>query len=261
VPARRFDLARTRTAVEGQWAAVQHWMDAVSVEDLTRPSILDGWTVADLITHLTQSAGLLATVEPAEPGARPLSIARYVAASRDAAAQIAEQARAAGSHGRTPEQHRAAFDHARVEARLRLDGTGDADWVVAARRGPIRLSDFLATRCVELVVHGDDLARSLPQHPAPTHDRQAIAVAVRALLDVLAERAPGKSVEVRVPPFGAVQAIEGPRHTRGTPPNVVETDSITWLRLATGRTTWTQARPSVSASGERADLSAYLPLL
>jgi len=259
VAARRFDLARTRTALEGQWAAVRHWMDRLSAEDLPRPSILDGWTVADLITHLTQSAGLLATVEPAEPGARPLSIARYVAAYPDAAAQIAEQARAAP--GRTPEQHRAAFDHARAEAWLRLEARDDTDLVVAARRGPIRLSDFLATRCVELVVHGDDLARSLPHYAAPDHDRQAIAVAARALLDVLAERAPGKSVEVRVPPFGAVQAIEGPRHTRGTPPNVVETDPFTWLRLATGRTTWTQARPSVSASGERADLSAYLPLL
>jgi uncharacterized protein (TIGR03083 family) len=236
-------------------------MDALSADDLTLPSILDGWTVADLVAHLTLSAGLLATLGPAEPSARPISIARYVAAYPDAAAQIAEQARAAGSQGRTPERLRAAFDHARVEVRLRLDGMGDTDPVVAARRGPIRLSDFLATRCVELVVHGDDLARSLPHHPAPRHDRQAVAVAVRALLDVLAERAPGKSVEVRVPPFGAVQAIEGPRHTRGTPPNVVETDSFTWLRLATGRTTWMQARPSVSASGERADLSAYLPLL
>ena len=69
-------------------------------------------------------------------------------------------------------------------------------------------------------------------------------------------------MEIRVPPFGAVQAIEGPRHTRGTPPNVVEMDAATWLLLATGRLDWADAvaSGSVAASGSRADLSAHLPL-
>jgi putative sterol carrier protein len=69
-------------------------------------------------------------------------------------------------------------------------------------------------------------------------------------------------VEVRVPPYGVVQCVGGPRHTRGTPPNVVETDPQTWLRVATGRTSWAQALASgrLVASGERSDLSAYLPL-
>jgi hypothetical protein len=82
------------------------------------------------------------------------------------------------------------------------------------------------------------------------------------LLQVLAETAEGNSVEVRVPPFGAVQAIEGPRHTRGTPPNVVEMDAATWLALATGSSVWADAVASgvVSASGARADLTAYLPI-
>jgi hypothetical protein len=86
--------------------------------------------------------------------------------------------------------------------------------------------------------------------------------AVRALLAELARRAPGRSVEVRVPPFGAVQCVAGPRHTRGTPPNVVETDPMTWLLLATGRLSWTDALASgrISASGIRTDLSEYLPL-
>ncbi len=95
--------------------------------------------------------------------------------------------------------------------------------VVRAPRGPIRLADYLVTRAIELVVHTDDLARSLPDQPPPPLDRNATAIAVRGLLGVLAERAPGRSVEVRVPPHGVVQCIEGPRHTRGTPPNVVET--------------------------------------
>ena len=81
-------------------------------------------------------------------------------------------------------------------------------------------------------------------------------------LAVLAQRAPGRSVEVRVPPYAAVQVIEGVRHTRGTPPAVVETDPDTWLDLATGATTWAAAvgQGRVTASGERTDLSAYLPL-
>ncbi len=92
--------------------------------------------------------------------------------------------------------------------------------------------------------------------------RTARATAVRYLLQLLAEKAPGNSVEVRVPPFGAVQVIEGPRHTRGTPPNVVETDPATWIALATGAEHWTDAAAAgrISASGTRADISHLLPL-
>ncbi len=92
--------------------------------------------------------------------------------------------------------------------------------------------------------------------------RPVVTTAVRFTLEELADVAPGNSVEVRVPPAGAVQAVAGPRHTRGTPPNVVETDVETWLALATGRVSWHDAVGSgrVSASGERADLSAFLPL-
>ncbi len=81
-------------------------------------------------------------------------------------------------------------------------------------------------------------------------------------LALLAERAPGRSVEVRVPPYAAVQAVPGVRHTRGTPPAVVETDAATWLALATGELTWPDAVAGgrIQASGERADLTAYLPL-
>lgn len=92
--------------------------------------------------------------------------------------------------------------------------------------------------------------------------RAALKDAVRYLLGLLAAQAPGRAVEVRVPPYGAVQCVAGPRHTRGTPPNVVETDPVTWIRLATGRMTWAEAidAGSVHASGVRADLSAYLPV-
>lgn len=85
---------------------------------------------------------------------------------------------------------------------------------------------------------------------------------MRFTLEELADLAPGRAVEVRVPPDGAVQAVAGPRHTRGTPPNVVETDPATWLALASGSLTWADAMADgrVDASGERADLSQYLPL-
>ena len=93
--------------------------------------------------------------------------------------------------------------------------------------------------------------------------RPALAAAVRSLAEFVAAQAPGRSVEVRVPPFVAVQAIPGPRHTRGTPPNVVETDPRTWLRLATGRIAFADAVASgaVRASGNRADLAPHLPVL
>jgi hypothetical protein len=94
-------------------------------------------------------------------------------------------------------------------------------------------------------------------------DSVQVRDAVRALLATLRERAPGRSVEVRVPPFGAVQCVAGPRHTRGTPPNVVETDPETFLRLAVGAVGFTAAVAAgrVVASGVRADLTPYLPLV
>ena len=92
--------------------------------------------------------------------------------------------------------------------------------------------------------------------------RAVVGAAVKTSARWLAQQVPGRSVEVRVPPHVAVQCIEGPRHTRGTPPNVVETDAATWLRLASGAVTWAEAVAAgkVSASGNRADLSAILPL-
>jgi hypothetical protein len=92
--------------------------------------------------------------------------------------------------------------------------------------------------------------------------RPTLANAVRFTLEELAARAPGPTTEVRVPPFGAVQCMDGPRHTRGTPPNVVETDAQTWLELVLGRLTWSDAvfNGRVRASGQRADLTGLVPL-
>ncbi len=91
--------------------------------------------------------------------------------------------------------------------------------------------------------------------------RNTLAAAVRYTLEELTARAPGNSVEVRVPPFGVAQCVEGPRHTRGTPPNVIECDAATWLALVSGRLAWPDAVDAgrVAASGLRADLSELLP--
>ncbi|HEX6473337.1 MAG TPA: sterol carrier family protein [Streptosporangiaceae bacterium] len=128
----------------------------------------------------------------------------------------------------------------------------------AAGRGPYTGPDSpegLRRGCLDAVI----AARDSGVEPA----RAVVRGAVRHLLDRLVARAPGKSVEVRIPPFAAVQCVDGPRHTRGTPPNLVEMDAATWIDLATGRLAWADAVATgrVRASGTRADLTGLLPLV
>ena len=119
---------------------------------------------------------------------------------------------------------------------------------------PARRPDPRGPQLVASVLRALD--GDVPPEPAELRD------AARYLLALLATRHPGRVLEVRIPPVAAVQCLPGPVHTRGTPPNVVETDPLTWVRLATGRLGWADAVGSaaVHASGPRADLSAYLPL-
>jgi len=93
-------------------------------------------------------------------------------------------------------------------------------------------------------------------------DRAVLRTATQWTLQELAGVAPGRSVEVRVPPLAATQCVAGPTHTRGTPPNTVQTDPRTWLELATGTVSWQDAVATarVQISGVRSDLSAWLPL-
>lgn len=122
-----------------------------------------------------------------------------------------------------------------------------------------RATDPAATRAAV-----DALAPWLRDEQAGTPERAAIATAVRLTARTLAALAPGASVEVRIPPFVAVQCIEGPRHTRGTPPNVVETDPRNWLRLVTGLLDLPTAATdgTVRLSGSRAaEVGAFLPLV
>jgi hypothetical protein len=107
------------------------------------------------------------------------------------------------------------------------------------------------------------VAAWLRDEAQPAPERAALATAVRLTARTLAAVAPGASVEVRVPPFVAVQCVAGPKHTRGTPPNVVETDPRTWLLLVTGILTLADAKTNglVTSSGSRAgEIDHWLPL-
>jgi hypothetical protein len=108
---------------------------------------------------------------------------------------------------------------------------------------------------------GNSTGNSTASSPAIV-PRTTLATAVRYSLEEVAARAPGNSVEVRVPPYGVTQCVEGPRHTRGTPPNVIECDAATWLAMVSGQLSWADAVDAgrVAASGLRADLSGLLPL-
>lgn len=105
-----------------------------------------------------------------------------------------------------------------------------------------------------------EVAAALGRWQRGEADRSELRLLVKHHLALLQAVAPGNSVEVRVPPFAAVQVVEGVRHTRGTPPAVVETDAETFLRLATGVAQWGDPTLPITASGERTDLSPYLPL-
>lgn len=254
--ARTYDPARTRAALTAQVGHVLGAARGLTEDQLSAPSGLPGWDVHALVVHVARQVETVARVVTAPAPAR-------------ADLDLTTWARSAACVAGPPAAGEAAAEGADAAARLAeaaqglagvLDEAVAPERLVAVPPGAMRSSDFLVTRLVELVVHSDDLARATGV-PVPL-ERQAVAAVVRLLADTLAVAVPGNSVEVRVPPYAAVQCVPGPRHTRGTPPNVVETDPLTWIRLATGRTSWADALASaaVSASGERADLAPYLPL-
>jgi uncharacterized protein (TIGR03083 family) len=249
-------LAALAGAMRDQVAAIADWLDGVHDAQFALPSVLPGWDVRTLVGHIHMvvdgAAERLGT--RAEPPATP--VAEYVKRYRRDADDIARRTLDATGES-SPAELRAALRGA-TDLVGAVAGIA-ASTVLLGPRGPIRADDWLATRVVDLVVHADDLSRSLPSAPPVPLVRAALAVATRTLAEIMAAQAPGRSVELRIPPFIAVQVIAGPRHTRGTPPSVVETDPLTWIRLATGRVEWADA--AVSASGQRADLSTYLPLM
>lgn len=256
---RAYDPARTRTAVLAQFGNVRAAVRTLTPEQLALPTRLGDWTVRELVAHvgmaLTAVDRLLGEPEPARQDGRLLDWPFAIAADADAIAATARRLAA---------EHPDLDAHlAEVERRFtdRLDAHPGTR-LLPTSAGALPLADYVVTRTVELVIHTDDLNAAVPGLDIPC-DRQALAAATRLLADALAVKAPGGSTEVRVPPYAVVQCVEGPRHTRGTPPNVVETDPLTWVRLASGRLAWKDAvaEAKVSASGERADLGGLLPLL
>lgn len=241
------------------------WLKGLAAGTFERPTVLADWDLRQLAGHLVlvHSSFTASIDQPTKEAALPVHefVTRY---RRDADMIMESTLRAsAGLSGpEVVERLESAID----DLAARLDAGVQMSQVIMTRRGPIMIEDYLATRIVELVVHTDDLNRSVPEMPPATLQRSALARCTRMLAAILAARHPGRSVEVRVPPYAAVQcaiADPGPTHTRGTPPNVVETDPVTFLRLATGRTAWAEAAAngSVHASGLRADLAPVLPLL
>ncbi|MGW1077372.1 sterol carrier family protein [Streptomyces sp. NPDC002537] len=254
---RSYDQAKTAAAVAAQLKNVRTVVEGLHDGQFGLPTRLGTWTVRELVAHIGLGVGVVnRNLEQPAPPAREITAAEWPAATAAVAGHADKMARRTAAETDPLD----LFDRV-AERFAELTAGAAPDRLLAVRAGAIRLDDFLATRCVELAVHTDDLAAALGTEIP--YDRQVLATASRLLADALADKAPGGSVEVRVPPFAVVQCVAGPRHTRGTPPNVVETDTLTWLRLATGRTDWASAldEAAVTASGERADLSAHLPLL
>jgi uncharacterized protein (TIGR03083 family) len=261
---------RPADALVEQGRTVQQWLAALPPQDFARASVLPGWDVRTLTGHLILIHAGLTRLLGKPSAKRPLPTYEFVRRYRRDVAMITEATRAVTTDHTGPElvdQLGAALDG--LEQALSDEASQPS--VLDTPRGPATVGDFIATRIVEVVVHADDLSRSLAEREPITLRRAALSRCTRTLAEILAGQQPGRSVEVRIPPYAAVQCSitlggvtdPGPRHTRGTPPNVVETDPVTFLRLATGRIGWDDAvaAGTVSASGLRANLAPALPLL
>ncbi|NBE53924.1 maleylpyruvate isomerase family mycothiol-dependent enzyme [Streptomyces boluensis] len=256
---RTYDPKKIQAAVLAQFSAVREAVRDLTPEQLAGSTYLGDWTVRDLVVHIDM--GVRAVVRhlddtaPAEVELTllewPLRTARF---ADDLARFVPELAE------RAPEDLDELFAGTTAALTERL-AAADPHRLLATRVGVMNLNDFMVTRTIELIVHTDDLNRAAGLD-IPL-DRQTLAACTRVLADAFAAKAPGGATELRIPPYAVVQCVEGPRHTRGTPPNVVETDPLTWVRLATGRTDWATARDEakVHASGERADLAGLLPVM
>jgi uncharacterized protein (TIGR03083 family) len=248
-----------------QSRTVLQWLQGLAPEAFERTTVLPGWSVLQLAGHLVLvHAGLRQSLdEPIKGPALPIHefVKRY---RRDV--EMITAATLEASAGLAGPEVLARLAAAVDDLAIRLEAAVEMSRVINTRRGPTTIEDYIATRIIELVVHTDDLNRSLPEVTPAELRRGALSRCSRTLTGILAGQHPGRSIEVRVPPYAAVQCAigdPGPTHTRGTPPNIVETNPLTFLRLATGRTTWADAVAdgTVHASGLRADLSAVLPLL
>lgn len=232
------DLTTADRLLRAQWLRLREWLEELDSDSTEAPSVLTGWRVADLVAHLGRGLEPLAAAQPAAPGTAPVRFADYVGTYAERAETIDETTR--GLAAEIAGDPLPALDRIADAAFAQLHDLRAAgpDPVVLGRVAPLLLSDMVLTRLLELVVHGDDLDRSLPHVPGDVVLDDALAVVAEALLRVLLEGG-GWSLEV--------------------------VDARTWVRLACGRlpadpaTVGAALRP-VHTSESLPELGDHLPL-
>ena len=230
------DLNTATDALHRQWDLLRGWIEDLDPDVGQRDSVLGGWNVAELIAHLGRCMDALAVVQPAPAGTVPLSLAEYLGGYAGRAADISAVTKALAveiAHDPLGEVDRLA-----AGAFRRIEELG-TDQVVQARRAPIMLSEMVLSRLIELVVHADDLARSLPLVTTQPIDRGALDLAAQTLLDIVVTRG-GWDLEIADPRL--------------------------WLRLAAGRTRYdvddlARALHARYTSDGVPDLGRMLPVL
>ena len=234
------DLTRLEATLRRQWELVRGWVGALDEAMVREPSVLDRWTVAELVAHLGRAMDALSAARPA-PELVPLTLAEYLGTYPGRAEEIAATSAALAHEIRFDPlgavDTMAAAALARIAALRAESPTGDL--VVQARRGPILLSEMILSRLVELVVHGDDLQRSVPRTVRSPLDPEAVELVSTTLLEVLTDRG-GWDLEV--------------------------VDPLAWIRLAAGRVPFSVGAVSAAlrprwTSDSLPDLGARLPLL
>lgn len=233
------DVTEATQHLHDQWQRLDRWLRDLGDElerAAARPSVLDGWTVGELVSHLGRVMETLAVCGPVPPGTVPLSLAEYLGTYPERVSEIEDATRELDA--RIADDRLASVERFAADGFARLHELADQT-VVQARRGPITLLDMVRSRVVELVVHADDLARSLPGVQADPVDRPALDAVAAALLRVVVTRG-GWSLEVRDPRL--------------------------WLRLACGRVPYdvdelARALEPVHTSEAVPDLGRMLPLL
>ncbi|GII97722.1 uncharacterized protein (TIGR03083 family) [Sediminihabitans luteus] len=243
------DLATVTAALHAQWDHLRSWLDDADLDDawFDADSVLPGWTVGELVSHLGRSMEALAVCTAVPEGTVPLTFAEYLGSYPDRAAEITAVTRELD--GTLAPDRLAGIDRLAAQAFATLDaltpaeapapGADPAHGVVQARRGPITLRDMVVSRVVELVVHADDIARSLPGVPGDPVERGALGIVADELLAIVVARG-GWSLEVD--------------------------DARLWVRLAAGRRPYDvddlarALRPEFTA-GSVPDLGRELPVL
>ncbi|QDW61216.1 maleylpyruvate isomerase N-terminal domain-containing protein [Oerskovia sp. KBS0722] len=234
------DLAEATAALRTQWDRLERWLGSLddTLDDaVDQPSVLAGWTVGELVSHLGRAMDALVAAGPVAPGTNPLTLAEYLGTYPERAEQIAQVTRTLDEEIAT-DRLTAVSGYAR-RAFARLDELAPTETVVQARRGPITLRDMVVSRLIELVVHADDLERSLPGVTEKAVDRGALDLVAAELLRIVVTRG-GWSLEV--------------------------VDPRLWVRLATGRIPYdvddlARALAPLHTSDSVPDLGRMLPLL